>query len=222
MAIASITTWLNSKERDFYHGRMLFEQYGSDPLVLAIIKSGSGSFHFSKLLQGLEELNKSSNIEPKPIQIPELPDPEKDDGKWTGAPDPILEIRNEKNLRYAQARQLFGVISVTESQEHRIGFALQLLDHMDFVDESWGAIDEWRETGQVREIKKVQEVASVADLTLKELLQESKNIASYISKDRKKLAEEKNPKRIIKIKARLELREIRLAEIKRRMDEIDW
>ena len=219
MAIASITAWLNSQQKDFAHGRLLYEQYGSDPLVLTIIKTGSGSFHFSKLLEALEGLNQLSNIEPKRIVIPDLPAVEKSGNAWDGAPDPILEIRNEKNLRYAQARKLFESIPMLDSKEHRAEDAIKLLDHMDFVKDSWGAIDEWRETGNIRAIKKEEELTAVAELSLQELIQQSKNIATYISKGRAKLAKETDPKKILKIKERIDLWEIKVNEVKRRLDE---
>lgn len=216
MAIASITAWLSSS-RDFHHGKMLYEQYGDDQLILTIIRTGSGNYHFSKLLEGLEELNKLSNLEPKAIQFTE-PTPLDDRAdKWKGAPDPILEIRNNKNHRYAQARKRFETIRVMDSQDHRLTAALELLEDMDFVNESWGVIDEWRESGLIREIKKKEEERKVSELNVQELIQQSKNLATYISKDKKKLESASEPKKQLKIRARLESNTFKLDEIKRRI-----
>lgn len=219
MAIASITAWLNSN-RDFHHGKMLYEQYGSDPLILAIIRTGTGNYHFSKLLQGMEELNKLSNLQPKQITFKDPPPLDDQTDKWKYAPDPILKIRNEKNYRYAQARKRFETIPLMDSQDHRLAAALDLLDDMDFVNESWGAIDQWRENGTIREMRKIEQVQEVSELSLKELLKQSKNIATYISKDKTALRNTDSPKGQIKLKARLEIRESKLQEINRRINEL--
>lgn len=219
MAIASITAWLNGS-RDFYHGRMLYEQYGSDRLTLTIIRTGSSAYHFSKLVEGLELINKQANLEPKRIEFPDPPQIITPNDKWGGAPDPILEIRNEKNKRYAQARRLFEAIRVMDSQTHRLEAALTLLEDMDFVNESWEAIDQWRETGKVKEVQKSEADKKVSQLDLKELIRQSKNLATYISKDKKRLKESSDPKKQVKIKSRLELRQYQLDEINRRINEL--
>lgn len=220
MAIASITAWLHDPKRDFHHGRMLYEQYGDDRLVLTIIRSGSGPYHFSKLLVAMEALNKLPNLQPKKIFVPDLPLVDKKPEVWQDAPDPILGIRNEKNRRYAEARKIFETIRIMDSQEHRAEAALLLLDNMDFVNESWSAIDTWRETGIVKEVKQKEAEVSISDMDVRDLIQKSKNIATYISKDKKKILLEKNPAKLLKLKRRLELREFELAEMNRRIDEL--
>lgn len=220
MAIASITAWLHNPKRDFHQGRMLYEQYGDDRLVLTIIRTGSGSYHFSKLQEAMEALNKLSNLQPKAIVIHDLAPIDKKPEVWDEAPDPILEIRNEKNRRYALARKRFETIRVMDSQEHRAEAALLLLDDMDFVNESWSAIDTWRETGVIKEVEKKEAKTSISDLSLKELMKQSKNIESYISKDKKKILSEKNPGKLLELKQRLELRVFKLAEMNRRIDEL--
>lgn len=220
MAIASITAWLNSKTRDFHHGCMLYKQYGSDKLILTIINTGSGNYHFNKLVEGMEALNKLSNIQPKQIDFKEPEPLSNKDDQWKDVPDAILEIRNEKNKIYAQARKRFEAIRFLDSSEHRLEAALIMLNEMDAVRDSWAIIDEFRETGNIREIKKQKAVEDVADLDLKELLRQRGNIESYISKDKGRIAKATDPKLILKYKVRLEERELKLAEIKRRIDEL--
>jgi hypothetical protein len=233
MAIASITNWLNSPKRDFATGKMLYEQYGSDRLILTIIRTGSSTYHFQKLLQGMEALNKLSNLKPKaihhepaPVQEPprlvvgELPPVEKRPEQWKDAPDPILEVRDEKNRRYAKARKLFEMIRVMDSQEHRMEAALELLDDMDYVAESWEIIDEWKKDGTVREMRKKAAEKEVAEMNLRELFAKSKNLASYISKDRARVKKVTDPRKLLKIRARLEENELKLEEMKRRIDEL--
>ena len=235
MPIPSITAWLNSPDKPYHHGRALYEQYGSDRVLLALVKSGTGPYHFQKLRAGLELLNKNSNLVPKPIIIgalaTEAPNPIPHvrenirNSKFlnpdlTNAPDEITKIRDEKNKRYAQARRLFETIRVMDSREHRLQAGLELLDHMDFVNDSWSVIDEWKESGKVREIKQAETEKEAAALALPELLKEAQNLPTYITKDRKKLAAAKTDKEKMKISLRLEFRIKRLDLIKTRINEI--
>lgn len=242
MAIASITSWLNSSDRDYHRGKLLYEQYGDDRLTLTIIRSGSSAFHFNKLVDALEALNEVSGLEPKRIEFiePELTssdiesaagneiedriDPRKRSSdkyksNWQDVPESIMMVRDEKTKVYAEARKMFETVRHLDSQEHRLELALQILDKMDFVAESWSVIDEYRETGKVREMKLKQAVDVVSDMDLKTLLRKSNNLKSYISKSKKALAEATTPRRQAKIKSRLESQQIQLAEMERRINE---
>ena len=219
MAIASITAWLADPNRKYEHGRLLYEQYGTDKVLRVLLCSGSTSFHFSKLQLALEGLNKLANLEPQPVIIGEI-QPSKNSDPLSGfenAPDKILEIRNTKNRRYAQARRLFEAIRVMDSQNHRLEAALELLDHMDYVSEAWQAIDEWREVGKVREFQEHENEAAVSELTLTELLKEANNLPPNISKDRGRLKSAKSPIKEAEIAERLRKREQRLELIRRRL-----
>lgn len=225
MAIASITTWLDNPQRSYHHGKALYEQYGNSASLLALIRSGSGNYHLSKLKEGLELVNKQCNLEPKPIVVgtyvkPEKPDLSKKNPDLANAPDAITEIRDEKNSRYAQARRLFENIRIMDSREHRLQAGLELLDHMDFVNDSWEVIDEWKESGKVREIQKVEAEKEVAELTMTELVKESNNLPTYISKDKKNLAAAKTPASKSKYANRLEWHEHRLRLVKKRLESI--
>src|SRR3546814_10212948 len=103
MAIAVITQWLDGP-RDFSRGRSLYEQYGSDPVVLTLIRTGTSHYHLSKLVAALEELNRQANIQPKPIVIGDLmaTHSAKSSPDLVGAPAEIWDIRAEKNLAYAR------------------------------------------------------------------------------------------------------------------------
>jgi len=222
MAIASITAWLNNPSRSYEHGRLLYEQYGTNRVTLRILSSGSSSFHFSKLQAALEEVNKQSNLEPKPIVLPEhhLIVPERPGDRvseYKDAPDKILEIRNEKNRHYAQARRLFETARVLDSQSQRLDAALQILDHMDYVGEAWAAIDDWKKDGRIREIAQKQAEKDVSELSLVELIKEEKNLGPNISKDKGRLEAAESSKKKIEIAERLKSREIRLDLIRRRL-----
>lgn len=222
MAIASITTWLNNPSRNYEHGRLLYEQYGTNRVVLKLLSSGSTSFHFTKLQAALEEVNKQSNLEPKPIVLPEhhLIVPERPGDRvseYKDAPEKILEIRNEKNRHYAQARRLFEMARILDSQPQRLDAALQILDHMDYVSEAWSAIDEWKKDGRVREIAQKQAEKEVSELSLVELIKEEKNLRPNISKDKGRLEVAESLERKIEIAERLKSRELRLDLIRRRL-----
>jgi hypothetical protein len=226
MAIASITAWLTSPDKSYSHGRALYEQYGEDRITLAMIRSGSSTFHFNKLLAGLQKLNLHTDIAPKPIVIGQYkPEPvavpgSKADIDFKDAPEKILQIKTEKSQRYAQARKLHEAIRIMDSKQHRLSAALELLDHMDFVSDAWSIIDEWREKGNIREMVQKEQCSSVADLTHAELLKEQSLLGPNITKDKARLAECKVPRKAVKIAARLQGREIRMEHIRRRLREL--
>lgn len=222
MAIASITAWLNNPSKSYEHGRLLYEQYGSSRAILRILSTGNSSFHFAKLQAALEEVNKQSNLEPKPIVLPEhhLIAPERPGDRlseYKDAPEKILEIRNEKNRHYAQARRLFEQIRMLDSQAQRLDAGLQILDHMDYVSEAWSAIDEWKKDGRIREIAQKQAEKEVAELSLVEMIKEEKNLRTYISKDKAKLETAESSKKKIDIAERLQARSRRLDLIRGRL-----
>jgi hypothetical protein len=225
MAIASITSWLNSPDKNYILGRALYQQYGSDPVTLALINSGSTAYHFNKLFQALTELNKKVGLEPKQIVIGDFhPEPVsspsgKSNPDFAGAPEKILQIREEKNRRFAQARKLHESIRLMDSREHRLKAAVELLNHMDFVNECWSIIDEWRDHGHVRHQEEIKQAADVSDLTEAQLIREKTNLASNITKDRAKLQACKDPRKQVKLSQRLQARTIRLEQIRRRLSE---
>jgi hypothetical protein len=225
MAIASITQWLNDPRRSYSHGRALYEQYGDNSSLLALIRTGSGSFHQAKLREGLEKVNQKTGLQPRPIQIPVyIPVPVASPGKQNvdlkDAPEKIREIRDQKNKEYAQARHLFVSIRLMDSQQQRLQAGLELLDLMDRVNEAWSVIDEWNETGKVMELKRAESEKEVAGMTLPELLKERQNLPTYISKAKRKLEAAGSDIERLKLKLNLEAKEQRLQAVKKRIDEI--
>lgn len=224
MAIASVTEWLKSESKTYLHGKVLYMQYGNKAHLIALFNSGSSGFHFQKLEVALQELNLLNSPPPKQIIIAEPPKPkvleEKSILDYKNSPDKIKEIIGAKNKSYALARSYFTTIPFMDSQEHRKEAAKELLKEMDFVQDCWQAIDEWKENGKIREIK-LQNIASDVDgLSLAQLLKEENNLAPNISKDKTKLKECKDPKRLLKIEARLKERIKRFEMVKRRLNEL--
>jgi len=234
MAIASITAWLNSPNKNYTHGKLLYHQYGSDRLILTIIESGSGTYHFNKLSEALSLLNEQSDLQPKQIvyvppavedpdqtEVPKITSPNsKVKTNLDDAPPEIRAIRNEKNEKFAEARHALAVARVSDSKEHRLEKALLILDNMDIVNESWLVMDTWRETGKITEKQNEQVVASVSELNLQQLLTEEKNLPTYISKARKRHTRHTDPVKKTKALAKVQSLISRLNEVKRRINEL--
>lgn len=213
MAIASLTSWLNDPNRTYEHGKMLYEQYGDNKSLSALFKSGSTSFHLSKLTAAITGLNSKTNIEPKPIIIAEAEEPEPLAEKmritYDSAPDQIIQILEKKRFNYAKARRLFETIRVMDNIDNRLEAAIEILNLMDEVNEAWAIIDEWNDTGHIREQQQKQLEIDVQHMNLQQLLKEKANLGPNISKDRKKLKTAGSDKSRLKITQRIEAREAR-------------
>ncbi|MFD2961331.1 MULTISPECIES: hypothetical protein [Olivibacter] len=85
MAIARIDNYLAKENRTFEEGRMLYEQYGTNIFILALIRSGTGAYQFKRLIEALTELStkgltdspakpvsRNIPIQPKKKEIPAL------------------------------------------------------------------------------------------------------------------------------------------------------
>lgn len=226
MAIASITVWLNEKNPSYHHGRLLYEQYGDDRLVLTIIKSGSGSYHFAKLKEALEFLNTKTNLIPKqivfvpPVAEEFTPAGEKVKTNLDNAPAEVRKIRDDKNKLYAEARHLHVTIKSLDNDELRLAAALTILDNMDVVNEIWVALDTFAKTGEIMKIKHEETLAEVSELSLPELLKESKNLPPNISKARGNANKTADPVKKSKYQLKVQHLIIRLAEVQRRLNEL--
>lgn len=225
MAIASITAWLNSIDKNYLQGRLLYEQYGTSRITLALISSGSGQYHLTKLTIALQEINDLPDIQPKQITIAAVIDDAptsraKKEIDYKDAPQLILDMRTQKSEDYALARKLHESIRFIDSRQHRLDAGLKILNLMDKVNDSWSIIDEWKEKGHVRAIEQQKQIAAVATMTLPELLQEEKLLAPNVSKDRTKLKKPLSERKKLEIQVRLQERSLRLEEVRRRMNEL--
>jgi hypothetical protein len=174
------------------------------------------------LVEGLKLINQQSNLEPKPLEIatvqPSVTASAKIKTDYLSAPEQIQRIVNDKNSEYAQARQLFEKIRLMDSREHRLQAGLQLLDLMDSVNEKWSLLDEWRDKGNIREQQMEETGKSVDELSIAELMKESKNLPTYISKDKKRLDGKLVDAKKVKICARLEINIKRLELVNKRLE----
>jgi len=221
MAIAALTAWLNDPNRIYIQGKYLYEQYGSNRSLLAFFNTGSTSFHLTKLTSAISALNQDSNIEPKPLKVPDIippsDTPERVKISYDSAPDQILLILEKKRLNYAKARKLFEMIRVMENDEQRLEAGLEILALMDEVNEAWAIIDEWNETGRIREIKEKESMAEVQNMSIPQLFQEKARLAPNISKDRKKFNNAKTDRERLKYSKKLEANELRYKLVQERI-----
>jgi hypothetical protein len=228
MAIASVTEWLRNEPKNFHQGRMIYQQYGEDLLTLTIIKSGTGSYHLSKLIAGMEDLNKLQNLKPKHIKIPDVfvapPEPgSKDPLQKTNldyAPKEIQAIRDNKNLLYAQARNLHASVRVLDDQQQRLEAGLKILDNMDKVNEAWIIMDEWAATGVVKEAQAKEIEKTVSDFTLIELIKAQNNLPPNISKYKSSYKNAKDPAKKAMYLAKMEAASAQLKAIKSKINEL--
>src|SRR3546814_13875389 len=89
---------------------------------------------------------------------------------------------------------------------------------MDAVNDAWGVIDEWKETGGVRDTRKKKAKVDIASLSMPELIRQERNLQTYISKDKTKLEEAKDPAARAKLAIRLDERKAKPDEIRRRLN----
>jgi hypothetical protein len=222
MAIASITQWLNDPQRSYQVGKLLYEQYGDNKVVLSLINSGSSSFHQQQLFTALQKVNLKVNLEPKKIVIPDLSSENQERSKpitnYTSAPEQILNIRDEKSLNFAKARKLFESVRVMDSQEHRLEAGLQILDLMDKVNEAWEIIDQWNDSGKIAELKQIEEEKAIEEMNIHELIRDKAKLMPNISKDKKRILGAKNDKDKLKYTQKYEARKQRLALVLERIE----
>ena len=70
------------------------------------------------------------------------------------------------------------------------------------------------------ELKKEEAIATVSDLTIKELLQEQKNLPTYISKAKKRYSFAETPQQKVRGLGKIQSLVSRLHEVKKRIDGI--
>lgn len=170
----------------------------------------------------MEAVNLQKDLTPKKIVIPEVileaPSPSKVKTNVEFAPAEIQEIRNRKNLAYAQARKLHETIRVMDDPAHRLEAMLQLLANMDFVQECWTIMDQWAKSGEITALQEKKAAATIENLTLQQLLQQQGNLPSYICKAKKSYKLATDPRKKAKFLAGLQEKTIRLEQITNRIN----
>lgn len=221
MAIASITQWLNEPKKNYQVGKLLYEQYGDNKVVLSLINSGNSSYHQQQLIAALQKVNLKVDLQPKKIVIPDLITENQERSKpstnYTSAPEQILNIREEKSLNFAKARKLFESIRVMDSQEHRLEAGLEILDLMEKVNEAWAIIDQWNDSGKIAEMKQKEEEKAIEEMNIHELIREKAKLMPNISKDKKRILSANNDKDKLKYTQKYEARKQRLAMVLERI-----
>lgn len=228
MAIATITQWLNDPNRTYHHGQILYKQYGKNAIARIIIDTGNqhSNYHFSYLERALLETNqtaaeKSALIIPDLIEFNTQPSQGITDKEFQALPDEIKQIRNNAKNHFNRAKFLFARIPLTENETDRLNQALQLLDDYDQNRELMAQVQTYLNLGSIPPslIQETKTEKPVPDLTIRELIAESKNLPTYITKDKQKLKSTSDkPEAAQKLQNRIDYRIARLNQINQRLN----
>lgn len=228
MAIASILQWLSDPNRTYQHGKLLYEQYGTNIVAATIINTGhqGSNYHFTYLENCLKDL---VNHTPQKIQviIPDLNEfniPQKQgisDKEYQKLPEDLREIRKDAKNQYNRAKWLFARIPLTDSIDQRLIMALQLLDDFDNNRRQMGHVQGFLDKGTYTpETIILKALKPVQDLSTKELIAESKNIPTYITKDIKRIKDVIiDSDRFKELTGRINARKERLEQVNKRLNE---
>jgi hypothetical protein len=228
MAIASVLQWLSDPNRTYHHGKLLYEQYGNNIVSSTIINTGhqGSNYHFTFLENCLKELA-DHTPEKMQVAIPQLetftvPDkPGISDQEYKKLPEDMKSIRKDAKNQYNRAKWLFARIPLTDSKEQRLEMALQLLDDFDENRRQMGHVQGFLEKGTYTpETIILKELKPVEDLSIKELIAESKNIPTYVTKDIKRIKDVPvDTDRFKELTSRIKARKERLEQVNRRLNQ---
>jgi hypothetical protein len=210
----TIADWLQQNKRDYRQGVILFERFGGDATTLTLLKSGENSFTRSTLLEELTKLNQKLTAKPEkgkkptPIKI-ELPTTKQD------YPADIAPYYKTKELYFKEMAALKQQLKFMPTDEDRFVACLKI-DELDLsMDECWLTIDYFNEHGKLPEKEEEYPIRTIRDIVA-----QSKNIPTYITKidarlKSDKLKDEQRPDLVAK-KIRLKLQ---LDKIEKLLDE---
>ncbi|MGA6117152.1 hypothetical protein [Sphingobacterium anhuiense] len=229
MAISIIQRYLSAPHKNYEEGRVLFERYSDNKVLIALFRSGNSSYHCSRLYVELAKLKEQDPVlvpEKLKVEKPIIPTLEsfdrpskaiiKDD--FHSLPDRIKDVYRRKNMHYSRHLQLFIEIGMTDDKDARLEMALTMLSDKEEVNACWAVIDAYKETGQIllEETKTLQE--EVNELSLDQLIALIKNIPPNISKDKGKLKTMPDGHRKAKVLLRYERNKIKLDLVKVRLE----
>ena len=228
MAIASILQWLSDPNRTYQHGKILYEQYGNNIVAATIINTGhqSSNYHFTYLENCLKDLvdhtpQKMEVIIPDLTEFNQTQKQGISDQEYQKLPEDLRIIRKDAKNQFNRAKWLFARIPLTDSKEQRLEMALQLLDDFDDNRRQMGHVQGFLDKGTyIPETIILKELRPVQDLSIKELIAESKNIPTYITKDIKRIKDVLiDSDRFRELTSRINARKERLEQVNRRLNE---
>jgi hypothetical protein len=202
MAIAQLTAWLRSPDKNYQLGVALYDQYGSKPTLKIFFRNGSSDYHHIRLQEALEELA-LLDIAPQtateaagaaPITIPALdaiPVPAKlfslTDEQWNSTPAQIRDLYVTNHRLKSRADLLFMQAGSAPTAEERLQLSLAQLNDRADLNKNWKQIKEYHATGALQEQITQEQETPIGELSLPELLKLEKNLPTYITKDRKRI-----------------------------------
>lgn len=226
MAIAEITHWLNKPDRSYDAGVALYEQYSTNVLLKPFFKTAKSSYHSSRLVEEMINLNKLDLVPSKPpvFKIPELETisiPAKryglNDEQWGAAPDEIKDLYVMNSRLKSRADLLFHQTRIATTDDARLSLSLAQLADRSVINTNWKKIKDFYATGKLKEEITTANEKSIADMTMAELFPLSKNLPTYISKDKRNYNEAKSSSAREKIQKRLLENETKFDLVKKRL-----
>jgi len=233
MAIAQITAWLRSADKNYPLGVALYNQYGNRTLLKTFFNNGTSDYHHIRLQEALEDLN-NLDVTPQPVKeaasaaplaIPALdtiPVPSKlyslTDEQWSSTPNQIRNLYVINHRLKSRADMLFMQAGSAATATERLNLALAQLNDRDELNKNWKQVKDYHATGALQEQILQEQELPISQLSLPELLKLDKNLPTYISKDTRRLQSLKeNTTPYDKTYKRLQENAIKLKLVKERL-----
>jgi hypothetical protein len=164
MLISEIYHWLNTPNRDYWIGVMLYDEHGSSSLLKGLFKKGNNLYNQEKIYQ---ELNKLSTGAPLPVK--EKPQPVKKEYEVSNdfaiqgkkklptihrkdLPERLKELDIRKSTLHTQARYwkvLQDNLSEDEKHNHeRANYAREIESNFNIIDHIWKEINHYMAKGE--------------------------------------------------------------------------
>jgi len=236
MAIATIDKWLADPQRKYDLGRQLYDLYGDNKLLKALLASGhDGShYHFTRLNDALKEVNLKVKPDVPNVQHPSIPTFKKipklediplpskrenlTDAEWLKLPDTIKDLYNRVYRLHPHSQLLFNQCRITENKSDRLQLDLMIIRERDEINKIWKLIKDYHENGVVKEKVEIKEKTKIDELSIGELIKLSKNLPTYLSKDREKLKTMPDGQQKNKVLNRIMEREVQFDLVKKRLE----
>lgn len=223
----SVDEWI-LQGKNYQDGVELLAKLPHDAYLLTLLRAGRSSFTEAKLeraLLALKDKDKPVAVKravPPAARATAVAAPAEPPAKVHSMPKEVAELERRWKQAYKEANDLrYSFKGHSQGKRHVWrDIAFEILEKMDFVQQCWRILDEYRDTGRMPAAAAgVQE--QVAAMGLMDLLRRSDNIKTYLVKARKRLGRATKPAALAKVKKRIDDYELEAALIAARLEKID-
>lgn len=240
MAIAIIDNWVNDPKRSYEYGVQLYEQFGDNRMILALLKNGHARshYHFTRLTDALRTLipkqpaaaataiAQQKKLTDPLAKLPKLEEisvsPQRyslTDADWEKLPNPIKDLYTRQSRLHAHSQMLFNQSRISTDHEHRRIIDCKILHERNELNNNWQTIKDFHTNGAVKaEVQKKQQT-EIDKLSIAELVKLSKNLPPALSKKRKRLTGMQDGAQKNKLIATIKELEIRQELVKKRLED---